>query len=187
MRVIAGYVEGPPAEGADWDGLRPTSDRLRETLFNVLAPRIAGRARAGRLCRHRRGRHRGAEPRRRARDVRRQRPPRAGADRREPGALRRSTTAMLLSARLSAGLSSTLDAAALGPYEPFDIVLLDPPYDDPADAGARRRRRARRARRRCSCSNMRAARRRRTRRAALARACGRCQRRFDAVVLEPIN
>jgi 16S rRNA (guanine966-N2)-methyltransferase len=25
-----------------WDGCRPTSDKLRETLFNVLAPRIAG-------------------------------------------------------------------------------------------------------------------------------------------------
>lgn len=25
-----------------WSGLRPTSDRLRETLFNVLAPRIVG-------------------------------------------------------------------------------------------------------------------------------------------------
>ncbi len=24
-----------------WDGLRPTSDKLRETLFNILAPRIA--------------------------------------------------------------------------------------------------------------------------------------------------
>src|SRR5690606_29923223 len=26
----------------DWPGLRPTSDRLRETLFNILAPRIEG-------------------------------------------------------------------------------------------------------------------------------------------------
>jgi 16S rRNA (guanine(966)-N(2))-methyltransferase RsmD len=25
-----------------WDGVRPTSDKLRETLFNVLSPRIAG-------------------------------------------------------------------------------------------------------------------------------------------------
>ena len=35
-------AEGPPPEGADWDGLRPTSDKLRETLFNILAPRVAG-------------------------------------------------------------------------------------------------------------------------------------------------
>ena len=25
-----------------WEGLRPTSDRLRETLFNILAPRVEG-------------------------------------------------------------------------------------------------------------------------------------------------
>ena len=42
MRIIAGELQGPPAQTPDWDGLRPTSDKLRETLFNVLAPRIAG-------------------------------------------------------------------------------------------------------------------------------------------------
>ena len=26
----------------DWEGIRPTSDKLRETLFNILAPRIDG-------------------------------------------------------------------------------------------------------------------------------------------------
>ncbi len=25
-----------------WDGLRPTSDKLRETLFNIIAPRVGG-------------------------------------------------------------------------------------------------------------------------------------------------
>jgi len=25
-----------------WEGLRPTSDKLRETLFNILAPRVSG-------------------------------------------------------------------------------------------------------------------------------------------------
>ena len=42
MRVIAGELKGRRLEAPDWPGLRPTSDRLRETLFNVLAPRIAG-------------------------------------------------------------------------------------------------------------------------------------------------
>src|SRR5687768_4916299 len=42
MRVIAGTLKGRRLESPDWPGLRPTSDRLRETLFNVLAPRIAG-------------------------------------------------------------------------------------------------------------------------------------------------
>lgn len=40
MRVIAGTLKGRKIETPDWPGLRPTSDRLRETLFNVLAPRI---------------------------------------------------------------------------------------------------------------------------------------------------
>jgi 16S rRNA (guanine(966)-N(2))-methyltransferase RsmD len=42
VRVIAGTQKGRTLETPDWEGLRPTSDRLRETLFNVLAPRIAG-------------------------------------------------------------------------------------------------------------------------------------------------
>ena len=42
MRVIAGTLKGRRLESPEWPGLRPTSDRLRETLFNVLAPRIEG-------------------------------------------------------------------------------------------------------------------------------------------------
>ncbi len=42
MRIIAGDLKGRHLEAPDWDGLRPTSDRLRETLFNVLAPVIEG-------------------------------------------------------------------------------------------------------------------------------------------------
>ena len=42
MRIIAGSLKGRRLEAPDWPGLRPTSDRLRETLFNILAPRIDG-------------------------------------------------------------------------------------------------------------------------------------------------
>ena len=42
IRVIGGQLKGRRLETPDWDGLRPTSDRLRETLFNILMPRIAG-------------------------------------------------------------------------------------------------------------------------------------------------
>jgi 16S rRNA (guanine966-N2)-methyltransferase len=42
MRVIAGTLKGRPLATPRWPGLRPTSDKLRETLFNVLAPRISG-------------------------------------------------------------------------------------------------------------------------------------------------
>ena len=42
MRIIAGDFKGRRLDAPAWEGLRPTSDKLRETLFNVLAPRIAG-------------------------------------------------------------------------------------------------------------------------------------------------
>jgi 16S rRNA (guanine966-N2)-methyltransferase len=42
VRVIAGTLKGHRLKSPSWDGLRPTSDKLRETLFNILAPRIAG-------------------------------------------------------------------------------------------------------------------------------------------------
>src|SRR4029453_5687388 len=42
MRVIAGHLKGRRLKAPTWEGLRPTSDKLRETLFNILAPRIEG-------------------------------------------------------------------------------------------------------------------------------------------------
>jgi 16S rRNA (guanine(966)-N(2))-methyltransferase RsmD len=42
MRIIAGSLKGRRLHAPKWEGLRPTSDKLRETLFNVVAPRIAG-------------------------------------------------------------------------------------------------------------------------------------------------
>ena len=42
MRVIAGSFKGRRLVTPRWTGLRPTSDKLRETLFNVVAVRIPG-------------------------------------------------------------------------------------------------------------------------------------------------
>jgi len=42
MRIIAGRYKGRRLKTPTWEGLRPTSDKLRETLFNILAPRIEG-------------------------------------------------------------------------------------------------------------------------------------------------
>ncbi|MGB0063560.1 MAG: 16S rRNA (guanine(966)-N(2))-methyltransferase RsmD [Terracidiphilus sp.] len=42
MRIIAGTYRSRRLEAPPGLRTRPTSDRLRETLFNVLAPRIAG-------------------------------------------------------------------------------------------------------------------------------------------------
>lgn len=42
MRIIAGKYRGRNLKGPPSLEVRPTSDRLRETLFNVIAPRIVG-------------------------------------------------------------------------------------------------------------------------------------------------
>jgi 16S rRNA (guanine(966)-N(2))-methyltransferase RsmD len=42
MRVIAGTYRSRILAAPRGSGTRPTSDRLRETLFNILAPRILG-------------------------------------------------------------------------------------------------------------------------------------------------
>ncbi len=42
MRVIAGEHKGRRLAAPTWPGLRPTSDRLKETVFAILAPRMAG-------------------------------------------------------------------------------------------------------------------------------------------------
>src|SRR6266567_2853724 len=42
MRIIAGTFRSRTLEAPRGLATRPTSDRLRETLFNVLAPRIEG-------------------------------------------------------------------------------------------------------------------------------------------------
>ena len=42
MRVIAGIFRSRQLIAPRGSGTRPTSDRLRETLFNILAPRVAG-------------------------------------------------------------------------------------------------------------------------------------------------
>ncbi len=44
MRIIAGWYRSRPLKAPPGLSTRPTSDRLRETLFNVLAPRIQGAA-----------------------------------------------------------------------------------------------------------------------------------------------
>jgi 16S rRNA (guanine(966)-N(2))-methyltransferase RsmD len=42
MRIVAGEFKSRQLKTPTWDGLRPTSDRLRETLFNVLGPSVRG-------------------------------------------------------------------------------------------------------------------------------------------------
>jgi 16S rRNA (guanine966-N2)-methyltransferase len=42
MRIVAGAFKGRTLTSPTWDGLRPTSDRLRETLFNILGASVEG-------------------------------------------------------------------------------------------------------------------------------------------------
>src|SRR5438105_256294 len=42
MRIIAGKFRGRKLKSSPSSQTRPTSDRLRETLFNILAPQIEG-------------------------------------------------------------------------------------------------------------------------------------------------
>jgi 16S rRNA (guanine(966)-N(2))-methyltransferase RsmD len=42
MRIVAGLYRGRTLKSPTWDGLRPTSDRLRETLFNILGASVRG-------------------------------------------------------------------------------------------------------------------------------------------------
>ena len=50
MRVIAGIYRGRILKSPADNKTRPTSDRLRETLFNILAPRIDEETRFLDLC-----------------------------------------------------------------------------------------------------------------------------------------
>ncbi len=40
MRVIAGKYKGRPLKGPKHEGLRPTADRIKEALFNIISPEI---------------------------------------------------------------------------------------------------------------------------------------------------
>ena len=122
MRIISGTNRGRTLKAPKWDGLRPTSDKLRGTLFNILQTRIAGsrfldvfsgtgamalealsRGAAGATC--------------------------IDSDRRA-AALIAENTALCREDRCVI-IRDTVERALLRPIPggPFDIVLLDPPYD----------------------------------------------------------
>ena len=129
MRVIAGSLKGRRLKAPAWEGLRPTTDKLRETLFNILAPRIAGArvidAYAGTGAAGIEALSRGA-----AAVTFVERDPRAQA-------LIADNLAhcgvadgyAIIRADMARGLTQLRAAGST-----FDIALLDPPYDQPPDA-----------------------------------------------------
>ena len=120
LRIVAGNWRSRLLDIADVDGLRPTSERIRETLFNWLAPRIHGSrcldlfAGTGALGLE--ALSRGA-----ASTVFVERSPLAEKQLRENIGLLDARGATVL--RLDA-----LDYLAGKPSERFDIVFLDPPF-----------------------------------------------------------
>lgn len=125
MRIIAGEFRSRVLAGPKGMETRPTSDRLRETLFNVLAPRIAG-ARfldlyAGSGANGLEALSRGA---REAVLVEQAAPAVA--------AIRGNMAALGVGARArvdQVAVRRWLGNAARGDMAPFDIIFLDPPYD----------------------------------------------------------
>jgi 16S rRNA (guanine(966)-N(2))-methyltransferase RsmD len=131
MRIIAGSFRSRALEAPAGLATRPTSDRLRETLFNVLAPRIKGAAfldlYAGSGAVGIEALSRGAAQ--------------AVFVERAPAALK-VVRANLARLGLSAGFSihagsvaayfrpvKRNESAAFDVVFGFDIVFLDPPYD----------------------------------------------------------
>jgi 16S rRNA (guanine(966)-N(2))-methyltransferase RsmD len=125
MRIVAGSLKGRTLKGPSGPGLRPTSDGLRETLFNVLSSRVDG-ARvldgfAGTGAVGLEAISRGAvrvtfvESDRRALSLIRQNIDHCGV----------SGSCEVIAADLA-----TL-ARRRDPPGPFELVFLDPPYDAP--------------------------------------------------------
>ncbi len=130
MRIIAGRYKGRLLKAPTWEGLRPTSDRLRETLFNVVAPRIReahvldGYAGTGAI---------GIEALSRgAASV-----TFVEADRRAQALIAENLAHCGIEsgyAIIRAPAGRAFDAIRRAPaFTPFEIVLLDPPYDHPAE------------------------------------------------------
>lgn len=128
MRIIAGTLKGRRLATPTWSGLRPTGDKLRETLFNVLAPRIQGAAVldlfAGTGALGLEAVSRGAarvvlvEQDRRAQALIAENVRRCGAEDR----------CVIIRAHVARALETLRRRPD---FTPFDIVLLDPPYDRP--------------------------------------------------------
>ena len=128
MRVIAGTLKGRVLKTPAWEGLRPTSDRLRETLFNVLAASVAGArvldAYAGTGAIGIEALSRGAAH-----------VTFVDADRRAQALVAENLARCGIAegyAIIRATAGRAFETLRRDPsFVPFDIILLDPPYDHP--------------------------------------------------------
>jgi 16S rRNA (guanine(966)-N(2))-methyltransferase RsmD len=122
VRVIAGALKGRRLRTPAWPGLRPTSDRLRETVFDILSDRVRDArvldAYAGTGALGIEALSRGART-----------TTFVESDRRAAALIAENAAHCGIADRCVI-IRTTLDraVASLRGSEPFDIVLLDPPY-----------------------------------------------------------
>jgi 16S rRNA (guanine(966)-N(2))-methyltransferase RsmD len=121
MRIIAGAFKGRVLQAPTWDGLRPTSDRLRETLFNILAPRIE-EARVADVCAGTGAVGLEALSRGAGHVTFVEQDPRAVA------LIEANARKCGLTGGYTIERRDALARATQAPAPPFDIVFLDPPY-----------------------------------------------------------
>jgi 16S rRNA (guanine(966)-N(2))-methyltransferase RsmD len=128
MRVISGTHKGRRLEAPGWEGLRPTSDKLRETLFNVLGASIPGArvldAYAGTGAVGIEALSRGAAH-----------VTFVDLDPRALALIRRNLDRCGVESGYAIIRANLSGAAAPPAQAPFDLIFLDPPYQfDSADA-----------------------------------------------------
>ena len=127
MRIIGGTHKGRRLSTPRWEGLRPTSDRLRETLFDILGPSVEG-ARVLDGCAGTGAVGLEALSRGAAHAVFIDRDPRAVA------LIRRNAAACGFDERCTVRRGALPAGFRRLPPGVFDLILLDPPYGAP-DAG----------------------------------------------------
>jgi len=121
VRIIAGKWRSRVLTFPSVEGLRPTGDRIRETLFNWLAPNIAGAScldlfsGSGALCFEALSRGAGD-------CLALEKSPKALA------ALNENKT-LFNTAELTLRRADTVAYLRNSPDKPFDIVFVDPPFD----------------------------------------------------------
>jgi 16S rRNA (guanine966-N2)-methyltransferase len=135
MRIIAGTFRSRPLQAPAGLATRPTSDRLRETLFNVLAPRVEGAVfldlYAGSGAVGLEALSRGA-----GQVVFVERAPAALKVLRDNIARLALTAGLLIDAGSVAAYLGTYLGRKQASAMRFDIVFLDPPYDAAQDYAA---------------------------------------------------
>ncbi|MDQ0474962.1 16S rRNA (guanine(966)-N(2))-methyltransferase RsmD [Labrys wisconsinensis] len=125
MRIVAGQFRGKQLATPRSDAIRPTSDRLRETLFNILVHAYDDPVREARVIDLFAGTgalglealSRGARFAVFVDD---------GAEAR--GLIRANIDAMGLGGRTRLFRRDATRLGAIGPIEPFSLAFLDPPY-----------------------------------------------------------